>query len=240
MRVRGIIKYGIVCVLLSAASGAVKAQGKPYLCEAGVQAGIGYYVGEAAPHIFMDVRETYGVQFRYKFTKRWALAVKGQAQMLTGPEYLFESGKQPVMLDTKWQNLALNIDVMAEFNFFRFGAANKYDKRIRPYTPYITLGIGCGVYGAEGYTNGNFDKVMAYLPVGIGFKWKFHERCGLNILWQHNLYFADNLDNRTELDNRHGLNGTNMLNCDLTGAITLGVVFEFGEAKKPCRICNTD
>lgn len=211
-----------------------------YLCEAGVFAGCGYYVGDAAPHIFMDVREVYGAQFRYKFTKRWALQVKGEAQRLMGDEYLFESGRQPVKLGTKWQDMVINIDVMAEFNFFRFGASNKYDKRIRPYTPYIFLGIGMGIYGAEGYSNANFDKVTAYFPFGIGFKWKFHDRCGLNVAWQHNMYFADNLDNRTELDNRHGLNGTNLLNCDLTGQLTLGIVFEFGVPKKPCRVCNSD
>ena len=129
---------------------------------------------------------------------------------------------------------------MAEFNFFRFGAENKYDTRIRPYTPYIFLGIGTALYGAEGYTNANYNKVMAYFPFGIGFKWKFAECCGLNIAWQHNVYFADNLENRDNLDNRHELNGSNVMNCDLTGQLTVGVVFEFGQAEKPCRICNYD
>ena len=127
---------------------------------------------------------------------------------------------------------------MAEFNFFRFGEFNKYDKRIKPYTPYIFLGLGVGLYGAEGYTNAKYNKAAAYLPFGIGFKWKFHEQVGLNIAWQHNLYFADNLENREDLNNRHDLNGSNIMNCDLTGMVTVGIVFEFARAKKGCRICN--
>lgn len=216
------------------------AEERPYLCEVGVQAGCGYYVGDAAAHIFMNPREAYGVHFRYKFTKRWAAQVKVSGQRITGHEYEFVTGVGPVRQETMWQDLMLNIDIMAEFNFFRFGTANKYDKRIRPYTPYIFLGIGAGVYGMEGYTGGSCNKFMGYFPFGIGFKWKFHDCLGLNIAWQHNVYFADDLENRDNLDNRYQLNGWNWMNCDLTGMVTVGLVIEFAKAPKPCKICNTD
>ena len=49
---------------------------------------------------------------------------------------------------------------------------------------------------------------------------------------------ADNLESREALDNKHQLNGWNWMNCDLTGMLTAGVVFEFGRTKKACRICN--
>ena len=208
------------------------ADNRPYLCEIGFQGGCGYYVGDAAPHIFMNPREAYGVHFRYKFTKRWALQVKASGQRITGHDYTLRGQK----LDTRWTTNMVNIDVMAEFNFFRFGAANKYDKRIRPYTPYIFLGIGAGVYG-EGYS---YNKVAPYVPLGIGFKWKFYDCIGLNIAWQHNIYMVDNLECRDALHNKHQLNGWNWMNCDLTGMVTVGIVFEFGKAPKPCRICNSD
>ena len=202
----------------------------PYLCEIGLQGGAGYYVGDAVPHIFMSVREAYGIHFRYKFTKRWAIQLKASGQRIAGNEFTIRGEK----LDTKWQNQMVNVDLMAEFNFFRFGSANKYDKRIKPYTPYIFLGIGAGVYGL-GDTQ---THAAAYIPLGIGFKWKFSEHCGLNIAWQHNIYMADNLECRETLDNKYQLNGWNWMNCDVTGMITAGIVFEFGKAKKPCRICN--
>ena len=211
----------LVCAVLSA-----QAQNQPYLCELGLQGGCGYYVGDAAPHIFMNPREAYGAHFRYKFTKRWALQAKFSGQRITGNDYTMRGEK----LGTMWENRTYNVDVMAEFNFFRFGSANKYDKRIRPYTPYIFLGIGVGYYQA----------VSAYVPLGIGFKWKFHDWCGLNIAWQHNIYMADNLENRPELDNKYQLNGWNWMNCDLTGMLTVGLVFEFARSPKACRICNSE
>ena len=225
----------IICLflLLACASMSARAQGQPYLCEFGLQGGCGYYVGEATPHIFMNPREAFGLQFRYKFTKRWAIQAKLSSQRITGNEYYLETGKMPVKLDTKWQNQLINVDVMAEFNFFRFGEANRYDKRIKPYTPYIFLGIGAGVYGANGENKPIFNHAMSYIPLGIGFKWKFHDCVGLNIAWQHNIYMADNLESRESLDNKYQMNGWNWMNCDLTGMLTAGIVFEFGRAKAP-------
>lgn len=228
MRIRGAI---IGLVLLCVSVGAC-AQAQPYLCELGLQGGCGYYVGDAAPHIFMNIREAYGVHFRYKFTKRWALQVKASGQRIAGNDYTIRGEK----LDTKWQSQLVNVDVMAEFNFLRFGTANKYDKRIKPYTPYIFLGIGAGGTGI----GSSKTHAVAYVPLGIGFKWKFHERMGMNIAWQHNIYMADKLEGRDELDNKHQLNGWNWMNCDLTGMLTVGLVFEFAKAKKACRVCNTN
>ena len=229
MRMREWIILGMLVL-----SASVCAQGQPYLCELGLQGGCGYYVGDAAPHIFMNVREAYGLHFRYKFTKRWALQVKASSQRIAGNDYTIRGER----LDSKWQDQLVNVDIMAEFNFFRFGSANKYDKRIRPYTPYIFIGIGAGLYGTDNNNKPDFHSATAYIPLGIGFKWKFHDRCGLNIAWQHNIYMADNLESRATLDNKHQLNGWNWMNCDLTGMLTVGIVFEFAMAKKECRICN--
>jgi len=229
-------KYCLIVLLLTAAV-PVLAEERPYLCELGLQAGAGYYVGDATSHIFQNVRETYGLHFRYKFTKRWAIQAKGLTQRITGNNYAFDASRRLVKQNTYWQNRLINVDVMAECNFLRFGAKNKYDKTLYPYTPYIFLGIGAAMYGSE---MNRFDRVAAYFPFGIGFKWKFYDWMGLNIAWQHNLYFADNLETGANLDNTYKLNGSNIMNFDLTGQLTLGIVFEFGKAKKICRICNSD
>lgn len=229
------LKYSLMLLLMTM-SMAVFADNRPYLCEIGLQAGCGYYVGDATPHIFMNVREAYGVHFRYKFTQRWALQAKASGQRIAGYDYTIRGEK----LDTRWTNQLVNIDVMAEFNFFRFGASNKYDKRIKPYTPYIFLGVGASVYGADASNRPTFSSVAAYVPLGIGFKWKFSEWCGLNAAWQHNIYIADDLESRETLDNKHNLNGSNWMNCDVVGQLTVGIVFEFGKASKECRICNNN
>ena len=235
MRMSEKIHIGLTVALFLCISVCVRAQGEqPYLCELGLQGGCGYYVGDGADHIFMHPREAYGLLFRYKFTKRWALQVKTTAQRITG----WNHDEDMHQLDTKWENQLINTDIVAEFNFFRFGSANRYDKRIKPYTPYIFLGLGAGVYGANGYHDANYSHVMAYLPFGIGFKWKFSDRVGLNIAWQHNIYLSDDIENGLNLNDRYAINGSNIMNCDLTGMLTAGIVFEFARAKKPCRICN--
>ena len=228
----------IVFLLFACASMSAYAQGQPYTCELGLQGGVGYYVGDASPHIFMNPREAYGVHFRYKFTKRWAIQAKVSGQRICGHDYKYIQDVGPVRQETKWTNQMLNTDVVAEFNFFRFDAANKYDKRIRPYTPYLFLGIGVGFYGDM--TTEDKMKITAagYMPFGFGFKWKFAERWGLNVAWQHNVYFSDDIEGRKDLNNRFHMNGWNWMNCDLTGMMTAGIVFEFARAKKACRICN--
>lgn len=237
MREIGYKKYSVL-VMLACASMLAYAEENPYLCELGIQGGAGYYVGDATQHIFMNVREAYGIHYRYKFTKRWAIQAKLSGQRITGYDTPWKY-RTPAD-NTMWTNRLYNVDVMAECNFFRFGAKNKFDKTIKPYTPYIFLGVGASLYG-DG-TN-PFGRAAAYVPFGIGFKWKFADWAGLNLAWQHNLYLADNLESvpkEKKLDNSYNLNGSNIMNFDLTGQLTLGLVVEFARAKKICRICNSD
>ena len=79
------VRVGLILCILALVSGVPRAgaQGMPYLCEIGLQGGCGYYVGDGSPHIFMNPREAYGIHFRYKFTKRWALQAKVSGQRIT-------------------------------------------------------------------------------------------------------------------------------------------------------------
>lgn len=238
MRVRT-NRYKIGCIALVALLWSLALQARDtepqYVCELGLQAGCGYYVGDAAQHIFMHPREAYGAHFRYKFTPRWALQVKGLTQRIAGWDY----DEDMVRQNTRWENQLINVDVMGEFNFFRFGAA-AYDRRIKQLTPYIFLGVGATLYGGEDDRGEwkDFSKVTGYIPLGLGLKWKFSPWVGLNLAWQHNIYFTDALEGRPTLKDLHGLNGTNWFNCDLTGQMTLAVVFEFGKLHKGCVRCD--
>lgn len=193
-----------------------------YKWELGLQGGAGYYVGDAATHIFSHTREVYGGHVRYKFDRRWALQLKGLHQVI--------QGTVPEEPDFKWTNKLINIDVVGEFNFFRLGKM-EYDSRVKPITPYIFLGIGVGLHGL------NYGTAAAYMPFGMGVKWELAPRWQLQLAWQHNLYLADDLEQIDNLGNTYKLNGTNFMNCDLTGQLMLGIVFEFGKEKKICRYC---
>lgn len=220
-------KYGLILLIVFAiASVDLHAEEKVFLCELGVQGGLGYYAGDATKHIFQNIQPAYGAQFRYKFDYRWALQLKGQGASIKFP--LQDAAGNTATGFGK--NDMMNIDVVAEFNFFRFGA-RQYDTRIKPLTPYIFLGVGFSAYS-------NFSQYAAYIPLGIGLKWKFASHWGLNIAWQQQIYFADNLEGKTYYDNTADLNGSNILNNDFTSTLTLGIVFEFGRKKSACRTCD--
>ena len=217
-------------VILMLTVAPLHAEQLPYLCEFGLQGGLSYYVGDATQHIFLNPQYAAGLQFRYKFTNRWALQVKGQWQQI---KYPAPDEQGTPMQDAMLTNQIINLDVVGEFNFFRFGE-KQYDSRIKPITPYIFLGVGMGLYN-------DYSKVGAYLPFGFGMKWKFAPRWGLNIAWQHQLFFADNLENNelyNNYPNEYKMNGSNILKNDLTSTLTLGIVFEFAKQKAVCRRCQ--
>lgn len=216
-----------ICVLWFTPSTAAPLNDAPYLCELGIQAGCGYYVGDATPHIFTNVREAFGVQFRYKFTPRWALQAKGMGHRITGNIVDMDGVRQESM----WENKMINVDVTAEFNFFRYGG-RVYNNRAFLITPFIFAGVGMSLHG------NTFSTIGAYLPVGFGLKCKVAKFVGLNIAWQHNIYFADNIEGVESLNNTYNLNGWNIMNNDITSQLTFGIVFEFAHEKKTCRFCE--
>ena len=216
-----------------------------YRCELGLQGGCGYYVGDATEYVFQDVREAYGLHFRYKFDQRWALQVKGMAHHIKGQ---FTAGETPVSTVIAggdacapgqiWETQMVNVDVMGEFNFFRFGA-RQYDERIKPITPYIGVGIGIGMCMEKNWAwRGYSPVVQVYVPFVLGLKWKIADRWQLQAAWQHNVYFADNLEGIDAVNNAHNLNGSNFLNNDVTSQLTVGIVFEFAQDRKICALCE--
>jgi len=219
------VKIGCLVMLLAASFLSARADdGRRMQCEFGIEGGCGYYMGDAASLPFQNVREAYGANFRYKFDQRWALQVKGLAHRIVG-DY-----PNPVTGDQKWTNQLVNLDVDAEFNFFRFGGKS-YDRRVKPITPYVLCGVGVCLHS-------NMKKLAAYIPFGVGVKWKFAPRWNLQLVWQNNIYFTDNLEGIDDMNNPQGLNGSNPLNNDMTGTISLGLTVEFAKEKKICRICQ--
>ena len=213
-------RCALASLLLLLTTMVAKADELPYKCDFGVQGGLCYYVGDATPHVFQNIQWTAGAQFRYKFDPRWALQIKGQYDNFA---FRYE--------DIKYQRAMINIDAVAEFNFFRFGIS-EYNDKIKPITPYIFLGIGMSIYnlGNEHFTG--------YFPFGFGLKYKPLPRMTLLLAWQHQLYFTDAIEGLDPLNNVAELNGSNILLNDLTSTLTFGIVFEFIQQRQVCATCN--
>lgn len=147
-------------------------------------------------------------------------------------------------------------DMVCEFNFFQFGSPS-YDYRVKTYTPYLFLGIGGSLSNKQAMiadavaipmVKRNRINVSAYVPVGIGVKWKFANRWQLQVAWQHQIYLSDNLEGYIQgidftesedllklehgvLNDTHDLNGFNILNNDITSTLTIGISYEFGDQR---------
>ena len=203
-----------IFVLVACSCPCALADNRMYHCEVGLQGGVGYYAGELAPYVFQSVSGAYGAQFRYKFDQRWALQAK--------------VSRQNILSNPLW-----TVDANAEYNFFRFGSKS-HDYRVKHITPYMSVGVGASVF----YNS----TVGVYLPVGVGLKWKLGERWQLQAAWQHNVfvYNGDGLEGNPDYDNTHGLNGSNIMNNDITSTLMIGIVFEFGKGAKICSFCRND
>ncbi len=185
--------------------------------EVGVHGGTGYYVGELAPYPFVSLSEAYGAHFRYKFNERWAIQAKGLQQRVKG------TGE---MNPTVW-----NVDVTADFNFMYFGNRN-FD--IAKVCPYVFAGIGCSMRDVK---KSNPEKPLfttfPYIPVGVGLKWKFHDRFQLQLAWQHNLYISPKADclegDELVFPINQSSNKSNLLNNDVTSTFTVALAFEFAK-----------
>lgn len=197
--------------------------------EMGVQGGMLFYVGDAHPKMFQDVREVYGIEMSYLFNHRWSLmfqSVTGRIAGRTATEYGLPDPNGEI-----WTNRLVNVDIVARFNFLPFGVTDKYDLKIRPYTPYIYAGVGLAMHN-------KFTRYTAYIPVGVGFRWVCTEHLGMFVAVQNDICFGDNLEPVPRYDNIYNLNGNNLLNCDLITSIQFGIVFEFAKEKKICKFCK--
>lgn len=218
----------IIAILLCASQTYAQRMQRNQL-EIGLQGGMMYYVGDANAKMFQHIREAYGAEFSYLFNQRWSLMLQGTAGRIAGRTATEQGLPDPQ--GELWTNYLVNIDVAARFNFLPYGMADKFDKRIKQYTPYIYAGIGVTMYD-------KFGKAAAYIPVGVGFKWMCSEHVQMYLAWQHDICFTDNMEPVPYYNNIHGLNGSNILNCDLMSTLQFGIVFEFAKQKKICKFCG--
>ena len=256
-----VLGLGLMWMLLSSAS--VLAEDKFYRLEVGVQAGGAYYMGELAPYAFTSWSETYGLQLRCKIDERWAMQFKAQRQRVINK---LRAENQWSLPEGRYQNPMWHFDITGEYNFFHFGI-HEYDIRMHDVTPFMFVGVGFTAYNQYAINQPGYPMLgwtskvnkdnktvwdyqepgfAMYIPVGIGLKWKFAQRWQLQLAWQHQLYIVngDGLEGEFSdehpglLNNSHQMNGTNILNNDVTSTFTAGFVFEFAPDKKICVHCR--
>ena len=205
-----------------------KAQSAPYKFDLGLELGMSGYIGDAnSSNIFKHPGFDGELSFRYIGDTRWAVRGVFSTFGLSGNT----EGMADVNPDGatySFSSQIYDLSARGEFNFFAYGIGETY-KRLRRWTPYITVGVGVALAAVAGKTY-----VAPTIPMGLGVKFKLSERWNLAAEFTMTKAFNDNFDG-PELADLNRIKTDFYKNTDWYSRLTIGVSYEFG---KRCETCH--
>lgn len=205
------------------------AQGESYKFDIGAGLGMSGYLGDAnTSNVFKHPGVALNGSFRYLFNDtRFAIRGLLTAASLSGNsaemDNVFPSGAT-----YKFNSWIYDLGVRGEFNFFAYGIGETY-KRLRRWSPYLSLGLGCTLSSAEGATF-----VAASLPMGFGVKYKIRPRLNLGAEFTIAKVLGDHIDGR-ELSDLYLIKSSFLKNTDWYSTLMVSLSWEFGPR---CVVCN--
>lgn len=218
----------VAVVLASAAALAASSQTAPYKFDFGVEAGMSGYIGEAnRANLFSHPGFVGELSARYIGDSRWALRGVLSTLSLSGNSADM-SDVLPDAASYSFKSQVYELSVRGEFNFFAYGIGETY-KRLRRWSPYVTVGIGMGMASAAGKMY-----FAPTIPMGFGVKYKLRERLNLGVEFTMTKAFNDHFDG-AELSDLNQIKTAFYKNTDWYSRITVGISYEFG---KRCETCH--
>ena len=136
----------VVCLLATVA----RAQETPYKFSAGITAGMSGYLGDASTNLLKHPGFTASGIFAYQYDSRWNFGGRLGIQTLSGDT----SGMDNVLpggATYTFKSLVYDLEGHVEFNFFSYGIGETY-KKLKRWSPYLTLGVGLCMARCDGYT----------------------------------------------------------------------------------------
>ncbi len=207
---------------------AANAQSAPYKFDLGLQLGMSGYIGDAnSSNIFKHPGFDGELSFRYIGDARWAIRGVFSTFGLSGNT----EGMDDVIPDGtsySFTSQIYNLSARGEFNFFAYGIGESY-KRLRRWTPYITVGVGVALA-----SSGDNTFVAPTIPMGLGIKFKLSERWNLGAEFTMTKAFNDHFDGK-DLADLNQIKTAFYKNTDWYSRLTVGVSYEFG---KRCETCH--
>lgn len=187
------------------------------------------YIGEANRSSLMKHPGFVGeLSFRYLPDVRWAF--RGTLSLLT------LSGSTADMDDVlpstgpesyDFKSTVYDLGGRVEFNFFSYGIGETY-KRLRRWSPYLTLGVGVSLSSSGGETS-----VAPSLPMGLGVKFKVSPRVNLAAEFTMTKVFGDKVDG-SALSDPYGIKSSFIKNTDWVSMISIGISYEFSRRCSTC------
>lgn len=208
-----------------------KAQDEPeYRAEIGAGAGLIGYLGDYNGSLTNGIQPMGEVIGRYKFNPRNALRfsvmygqIKGNANG-TGTWYPEDAAGK-----TSFSSSLVDIGIGYEYNFWPYGTGREY-RGAKPFTPYITIGLGATVAGGSG--DGAFGM---NIPLGVGVKYKLATRLNLGMEWAMHFSTSDELDG---VKDPYGIKSSGMFkNTDCYHTLKLSITYDIAPK---CKTCNND
>ncbi|MBD5374112.1 MAG: outer membrane beta-barrel protein [Bacteroides sp.] len=204
------------------------AQEARYRWDVGLSAGVSGYEGDANSGFwFRRPGLAVAALGRYNFDTRWALRIQGGMMTLSGATGDMNTALPDGASYTFRSTLAM-LETRGEFNFFPYGIGETY-KRLRTWSPYVSLGLGGVMSASEGK-----NYLTMSIPVGVGVKFKPRERLNLGVEFTVAKTLGDHLDGAA-LSDIYTIKSSFFKNTDLYTSLTFSVTYEFGER---CTVCN--
>lgn len=205
-----------------------KAQEAPYKFDFGAAIGMSGYLGDAnESNVFKHPGFTADIAARYIYDSRWAFKASLSTLGISGNTADMKN-VLPGFAQYDFKSQVFDLNVRAEFNFLPYGIGETY-KRLRRWSPYLTLGVGVSLATCQGST-----AVAPTFPMGAGVKFKLKERLNLAVEWTMNKVIGDHIDG-PQLSDLTQIKSSFLKNNDWYSRITVGISYEFG---KRCETCH--
>ena len=217
----------IVTAMTGAGGGRLRAQDETYKFDIGVGLGMSGYLGDVnESNLYRNPGFAAQAFFRYQLDARWAFRGQVMTAGLRGNSAQF-SNVLPDQATYSFTSQIYDIGGRAEFNFFPYGIGETY-KRLRRWTPYLSVGLGVTLSGTD---TGTYAALSVPLAAGIRFKVK--PRLNLAAEFCVAKTLGDKLDSGA-LDDLYGIKSSFLKNTDWYSYLMITVSYEFGERCATC------
>lgn len=228
-----LVKRSLIIILLAfmlpVSIGRLSAQDmvESYKYDFGVGVGMSGYLGDAnESNLFKHVGLAANADVRYIFNSRWAAKAQLGVATLSGNTADFDNFL-PGGAQYSFKSTAFDLSVKGEANFFAYGIGETY-KRLRRWTPFVSLGVGVTMASSAGKTSAAFS-----IPMGVGVKYKLSRRLNMNIEFSMTKVFGDKVDSE-ELTDLYKIKSSFLKNTDWYSTLTVGISYEFGARCVTC------
>lgn len=221
------IMTALILMVFTAIGASGQQQVESYKFDVGIGLGASGYLGDAnASNMFKHVGLAANAGVGYLFDSRWSARAKLSVASLSGNTADFDN-VLPEGAQYSFKSNVYDLGLRGECNFFAYGIGETY-KRLRRWSPYLSLGIGCTMSSTGG------DTFFAMnIPMGVGVRFKLSPRLNLNVEFSMTKVFGDIVDSK-ELTDLYNIKSSFMKNTDWYSMLTVGISYEFGPRCVTC------